>query len=1098
MTSPPDGSNTAATTSAEQHRRLKLLVESALELPESERSAFLHRECGGDESFRQQALELLELYRDEDEAPMEVPSEPEQIGPYHLITELGAGGMGVVYLAQREDGFSRTVALKIIRRGMDTEFFLSRFQQEREILGSLDHPGIVRIVDAGSTEDGRPYLVMDFVDGVRIDTFCEGRPLREKVALFIRVCAAVQHAHRNLIVHRDLKPGNILVTPDGQPKLLDFGIAKVLDQEDNEATSATIPIMTRQYASPEQVRAQRVNTSSDVYTLGLILYELLAESRPYDLKDMPVGQAERVVCEIEPPEASSVAPKAVAPLLRGDLDRILLMALRKEPERRYPSVEALAADLEKYLDGRPVSAHRDTFAYRATKFVQRNRTSVFAGSVMALLIILGASSTLWQARIAAKEWARAEREAALAKANEAEAKRQQELARQAAAAATAERDRAEQKAEEASRQRGLAEARFRDVRSMAKALLFEIHAVIRNLPGATEARKVLITKSLDTLRDLQREAGGDPSLQAEIAAGYEQLGQLQGAAGDAALGDTQGAFASQTKALEIRQRLAAGNPANVELQRDLAASQLRMAEVQLAMRQPLQALESAQQGMRTYEALTRKSEQDVLSLLGLAASQQLAGQALESAGKLQGAMQAYAEHTRTRQRIQAASPGDLELEAQTAEARDLEARALQIEGRFSEALQIVQRNGEVYRKAYAAHPHSMRAAQNVIQNHRAVAELAERVGDLQRAREHYQQSLSRLQGLVSADARNSRLQEELSSVRNQYASLLVRSGQGAEAIRQFQAAVSAAADLSAKDPANRAVRATLAAAYRGLGQALYDNHRREDAQEAYGAARRLYDELAEQAPRDITIQMNRALASLGTGRVLRDQDRYADAERYIQQAVAALEKILPGSRDHRVMSNLGIAYNRLGDVYHLQGKTALALATYSRTGPIATLLLEQDPRNTAAFALRAEALNRSGRIHEELKSWPEALRAFREALQLDERHEKLDPNDLRVKANAAESSFRICEVHFRLLQYGAAYAACQQAVARWRSTRDGALLTGLTRAGDIRMAQADEEGRRQFREDACKLYSEALAVTSSPDVSERLNRCRQSLLEAKK
>ncbi|MBS1835471.1 MAG: protein kinase, partial [Acidobacteria bacterium] len=881
MTSSPDGpvdGSKTATTSPEQHRRLKLLVESALELPTVERSGFLRRECGADESFREQALELLHLYRDEDEAPMGGPSDPEQIGPYHLITELGAGGMGVVYLAQREDGFSRTVALKIIRRGMDTDYFLSRFQQEREILGSLDHPGIVRIVDAGSTEDGRPYLVMDFVDGVRIDTFCEGRSLREKVALFIRVCAAVQHAHRNLIVHRDLKPGNILVTPDGQPKLLDFGIAKVLDQEDNEATNATIPIMTRQYASPEQVRGQRVNTSSDVYTLGLILYELLAEARPYDLKDMPVGQAERVVCEIEAPEPSSLAPKSVAPLLRGDLDRILLMALRKEPERRYPSVEALAADLDKYLEGRPVSAHRDTFAYRAAKFVQRNRASVFAGAVMALLILLGASSTLWQARIAAQEWARAEREAAAAKANEAEAKRQQELARQAAATANVERDRAEGKAAEASRQRALAEARFRDVRSMAKALLFEIHAVIRNLPGATEARKVLITKSLDTLRDLQREAGSDAGLQAEIAAGYEQLGQLQGAAGDAALGDTQGAFASQTKALEIRQKLAAANPSNVALQRDLAASQLRMAEVLLAMRQPLKALESAQQAKQTYERLSQKSQQDVLSLLGLAASQQLAGQSLESAGKLQGAVQAYAEHTRTRQRVQATSPGDIELEAQTAEARDLEARALQIEGRFSEALEIVERNGEVYRRAFAANSHSMRAAQNVIQNHRAVAELAERVGDLQRARENYQQSLSRLQDLVNGDPRNSRLQEELSSVRSQYASLLARSGQGAEAIRQFQEAVIASTELSAKDPANRAVRSTLAAAYRGLGQALYENHRTEDAQEAYGAAQKLYDELAEQAPRDITIQMNRALAWLGTGRVLRDQDRYADAE----------------------------------------------------------------------------------------------------------------------------------------------------------------------------------------------------------------------------
>ncbi len=409
-----------ASGDAEKHRRLKHLVEAALDLPPADRDSFFVRECEGDAILLRQARELLELYSDEDVEPA---AEPEQIGPYRLITELGAGGMGVVYLAQREDGFSRTVAVKVMRRGMDTDFFLSRFQQEREILGALDHPGIVRIVDAGSTDDGRPYLVMDFVDGVRIDTFCEPLSLRERVALFTRVCAAVQHAHRNLIVHRDLKPGNILVTPDGQPKLLDFGIAKVLDQEENEATGATIPIMTRQYASPEQVRGQRINTASDVYALGLILYELLTGVRAYELKDMPAGDAERYICEIEPPEPSRQAPRAAALQLRGDLDRILLMALRKEPERRYHSVEALSADLERYLHGRPVSAQNDTWAYRASKFVQRNRATVAVGAMMTLLLAGGVGSTLWQARIARSERSRAEREAALAKSNEAEARR---------------------------------------------------------------------------------------------------------------------------------------------------------------------------------------------------------------------------------------------------------------------------------------------------------------------------------------------------------------------------------------------------------------------------------------------------------------------------------------------------------------------------------------------------------------------------------------------------------------------------------------------------------------------------------------------------
>jgi tetratricopeptide (TPR) repeat protein len=1087
----PDGSQ--VTTSPEQHRRLKELVEAALELPAADRIQYLEGECDGDTCMLRQARELLDLYREEDDEPIPPPGELEQIGSYRLITELGAGGMGVVYLAQREDGFSRTVALKVIRRGMDTDFFLSRFHQEREILGALDHTGIVRIVDAGSTPDGRPYLVMDFVDGVRIDTFCEGLSIRARVSLFIKVCAAVQHAHRNLIVHRDLKPGNILVTADGQPKLLDFGIAKVLDQEDNEATNATIPIMTRQYASPEQVRGQRVNTSSDVYALGLILYELLSGTRPYDLKDMPVGEAERVICEIDPPEPSKLAPKAYASQLRGDLDRILLMAIRKEPERRYPSVEALSMDLEKYLQGQPVSAQRDTVAYRASKFIQRNLASVAVGSAMFVLLAGGITSTLWQARIAGLERARAEREAALAKTNEVEAKRQELRAQESARAALTEKDRAEQKAQEAERQRQKAEERFRDLRSMANSLLFDFHGMIRNLPGATDARKLLITKSLEQLELLNREAAGDPSLQAEVAAAYEQLGQLQGAAGDAALGDTKGAFDSQVKALEIRQRLAAAHPGDAAMQRDLAASSLRMAELLQALKQPLVALQRARQAEAAYDALVKANPKDTLSLLGLAAAEQAAGQALESAGRLQDAMQAYAKHTETRRRIEATSPRDIELQAQTAEARDLEARALEIEGRFAAALRIVQETGVIHRRAAEASPNNLRARRNVIQNHQTIAALAERVGELSSALENYQRALTLMGGLVTADPHNTRLLEDHAALRAGYATTLFRMGRTSESVQEYRSTIQAASELVESDPDNPAIRATLASAYQGMGQALMDSNKSREAKEAFDQAISLFDDLAATSPRDITIQMNRALAHIGAGRILRDSDVLGEAELQFRQAVTILERILPGSRDHRVLSNLGIAYNRLGDVYRLEGKSALALATYKRTESIVTMLLNRDPRNAIALTIRAESLSRSGLIHEQLRDWPAALQSFQSAAEFDAKQQARDPNDLRAKSNLAVSNFRICEIRFRLLQYQAAFDSCQSAIARWREVKNtDAVASGLTLAGDIRLAQADEDGRKDFRSEACQLYRDATAINpKSADLKQRLERCIQ-------
>lgn len=516
----------------EQHRRLKDLVESALDRPLEERTRFLNDQCFGDAELMGEAKQLLRVYSDE-----EPPAEPERIGPYRLIQEIGSGGMGIVYLAEREGGFHRRVAMKVIRRGMDTDFFLARFFKEREILGALDHPGVVRIVDAGSTVDGRPYLVMDYVDGIRIDKYCEQNrlSLSDRVRVFLKVCSAVQHAHRNLIVHRDLKPGNILVTPDGDAKLLDFGIAKVVDEND-ERTQLTIPIMTRQYASPEQVKGKRITTSCDIYALGLILYELLTGHRPYDLKDRPVTEVERIVCELDPPvpSESTVAESANAAsgsrsALRGDLDRIIMMALRKEPERRYGSVEAMAADLTRYLDGRPVSAQRDTWHYRSTKFLQRNRTPMAVALVILATLGGGASGMLWQAR-----------------------------------QARLEREHGEQ-------QRQLAEARLADLSN----LIFDVHATLRDLPGAEAARNRIIQNTIQYADKLVQMAREDERLLAEAATAYERVGLLEPGV------DNRLAHEAQKKALDIRESLARRSPGNRGLKRDWASSLLKVAETEL-------------------------------------------------------------------------------------------------------------------------------------------------------------------------------------------------------------------------------------------------------------------------------------------------------------------------------------------------------------------------------------------------------------------------------------------------------------------------------------------------------------------------------------
>ncbi len=370
------------------------------------------------------------LAEDETEANAE-----RRIGSYKILREIGRGGMGVVYLAERDDEYRKQVAIKLIKRGMDTDAVLQRFRHERQILANLEHPNIARLLDGGTTDDGLPYFVMEYIEGLPVDTYCDKHKLTtdERLKLFRTVCAAVTYAHQNLVIHRDLKPINILVTDEGVPKLLDFGIAKLLHPSMEQATTATVAglrVLTPEYASPEQIRGEKLTTATDVYSLGVILYELLTGQRPFQLKDTTPQELLRAIEEGEPTKPSKVTGNGhehtasyVARnqrLLKGDLDNIVLKALRKEPERRYKSVEQFSEDIRRYLEGLPVIARKDTFVYRTSKFMARNRAAVAAAVLILLTLIGGIVATTWQAR-RAREQARiaeaksAEAQAALAK-----------------------------------------------------------------------------------------------------------------------------------------------------------------------------------------------------------------------------------------------------------------------------------------------------------------------------------------------------------------------------------------------------------------------------------------------------------------------------------------------------------------------------------------------------------------------------------------------------------------------------------------------------------------------------------------------------------
>lgn len=454
----------------------------------------------------------------------------QSFGSYQIIRELGYGGMGTVFLAERADGeYCKQVAIKMVNCVVNTELNLRRFIAERQILANLEHPNIACLLDGGTTEDGRPYLVMEYIQGEPIDLYCRTKQLaiRDKLELFIKVCTAVHYAHQNLIVHRDLKPANILITAEGIPKLLDFGIAKLLESEHaprhNEAkTLADFPLMTPEYASPEQLLGDTITTATDVYALGIILYELLTGHRPYQLPSDNIVNIAQTICEHQVPPPSSRKPE-LRSQLQGDLDNIILFALRKEPKLRYQSVQNFAADIECHLKGKPVNAVKDTLGYRVTKFVKRNKLVVNLSGLALFSLLSGIILSTWQWQVAQAEQKRAEQH-------------------------------------------------YEEVRELANTMVFEVTDAVAELPGSTQLRRSLLDKGVVYLDRLTAHRSDDPDLQREVARAYYKLALVQGDPIHENLGNTQEAGESLTKAIAIWKALVANDPTNLPSLNGLARS----------------------------------------------------------------------------------------------------------------------------------------------------------------------------------------------------------------------------------------------------------------------------------------------------------------------------------------------------------------------------------------------------------------------------------------------------------------------------------------------------------------------------------------------
>ena len=769
--------------SSAQLHRLKEIFHSAQQLRPNERPDFLDKICGNDTELRRDIDALLKSSQEADgfmvdppaQLAAEVFGEAESpaaagrtIGHYKLLERIGSGGMGEVYLAERADQqFKMQVAIKLIKRGMDTESVLRRFQHERQILASLEHPNIAHLLDGGETEDGLPYFVMEHVKGERIDRYAKEKnlALKERLELFLQVCGAISYAHQHLVVHRDLKPSNILVTPEGVPKLLDFGIAKIIQVDDGAATLATItamPAMTPEYASPEQVRDEPMTTASDVYSLGVVLYQLLTGQLPYRFISQSPHDVARVITEQEPTRPSTAiarsdgSSKSQIPnpkILRGDLDNIVLMALRKEPERRYQSVEQFSEDIRRHLEERPVLARKDTIGYRSAKFVRRNKLALAAAALVLVSLIGGIIATSREAQIATREKARAER-------------------------------------------------RFNEVRKLANNVLFDYHDAIKSLPGATKVRERLVKDGLSYLDSLAGEAHDDPALQRELAAAYERVAEVRGGMASGSLGDKAGAVESHTKALRIREALVALNPNDMEARSDLARSHRDLGYwLSDTAADPSSGYEHLRTARALYLDLTRQQPANEGLQFDLANTCTQLGIQLRDHNDLVGAIEQFRAASSICEKLASSKPHEQRFRHALWSSYENMATAMSSQNDIAGAIKASEKARALGEGLITDNPLNADYRRGLVLNYEHAGDFRSQ-SDQRGALEDYRRATELAEQLVAADPANVVPRRDLGRSNRKMAESLTKLGDNAEALSHFSKALEAFDTLATNAPAD--------------------------------------------------------------------------------------------------------------------------------------------------------------------------------------------------------------------------------------------------------------------------------------------------------
>ncbi|GAB5537774.1 MAG: hypothetical protein Rubg2KO_40230 [Rubricoccaceae bacterium] len=779
--------------SSQDFARVTDLFLRALDEDPTTRTEFLDAACVDDTGAFDAALrrEVDALLASHDEAEyLEAPlvsredTDPmlgQTIGAWTLTGHLGEGGMGAVYRAERADGtYQRTVALKLLRPGPNAAGLAARMRAERQILASLEHTNIARLYDGGVTPNGLPYLALEYVEGIPLTKAAAPLPIDDRIGLVLQVCEAVAYAHRHLVVHRDIKPSNVLVTDAGHVKLLDFGIATILDVEREGLMTVTgARLLTPAYAAPEQILGHPVTTATDVYALGVLLYEILSGQRPYDLSGRTARDIEQSVCETMPPLPSSVAPPEIARRLRGDLDTIVMAALAKEPDRRYTNARALGDDLQRYLDHLPIAARPATLGYRLRSFARRYKTGVAAGAVAIVALVFGLSVALWQGL-------------------------------------------------EAAHARDHAQSQFEIAQEAARALIYEVHDAVAGLPGSTEAREVIVSRSLDYLDRLSDDAGdGDDALRIDLAEAYFRIGNVLGnptggnlgrttdarvsyrhglvalqAFGPPTAGDTLGAHAESIRgrlyeklgvvqahmgqldsalhhidlALASHERAVAADPDSPARRTLLATSHINRGDYSghphfPSGDQPDVAFEHYAEARRLIESIP-ETERSLFALRMLGITHEREGALLTEAGDMDGALAALQRSREIRLQIAERPDATADARRDVGISHEVIGRVLRQQNQLDAALAEFRRAHTVYTALYDADPANSNARETLAFGELHLARTfggpdEPHLGNRTQAQVHYRRALELLRPSAD-DPANTRMRSILDETEAQY------------------------------------------------------------------------------------------------------------------------------------------------------------------------------------------------------------------------------------------------------------------------------------------------------------------------------------------